>query len=140
MAGNKRIYRDIEISFNASLHALAEAIVHAFDFSMDHAFGFYATDKPRKYYEATVKYELFADMEETIDKRAKSVKRSKVSEAFTHEGQKMIFLFDYGDNWLFELEMRSYGAQEPRAKYPRVLVSRGTAPSQYGDFDEEEEG
>lgn len=106
---------------------------------MDHAFGFYATDKPSGYYDAPVKYELFTDMGEATNRRAKGVKRSKISGAFTGEGQKMIFLFDYGDEWLFELEVRSFGIKEPRAKYPRVLASKGNAPPQYRDWDEEDE-
>lgn len=36
-----KVYRDIEIAASATLYKLAEAIVSAFDFDFDHAFGFY---------------------------------------------------------------------------------------------------
>ena len=36
-----RLYREIEIDSGRSLYDLAEAIVRAFDFDLDHAFGFY---------------------------------------------------------------------------------------------------
>jgi len=37
-----RLYREIEIDSGESLYDLAEAIVLAFDFDLDHAFGFTA--------------------------------------------------------------------------------------------------
>lgn len=43
----------------------------------------------------------------------------------------MAFLFDYGDDWLFELEVREFGGKATGARYPRVLASRGEAPEQY---------
>ena len=36
------IYREIEIESRKTLHDLAKAIVHAFGFDFDHAFGFYS--------------------------------------------------------------------------------------------------
>src|SRR6185503_15893162 len=38
-----KLYRDVEIDGAASLAALAEAIVVAFEFDFDHAYGFYST-------------------------------------------------------------------------------------------------
>ncbi len=37
-----KLYRDIEIDSGKSLYDLAEGIVGAFDFDLDHAFGFYS--------------------------------------------------------------------------------------------------
>ena len=37
-----RVYREIEIESTKSLYDLAAAIVQAFDFDFDHAFGFYS--------------------------------------------------------------------------------------------------
>ena len=37
-----RLYREIEIDSGKSLYDLAEAIVRAFDFDLDHAFGFFS--------------------------------------------------------------------------------------------------
>ena len=36
-----RLYREIEVDSGRSLHDLAEAIVRAFDFDLDQAFGFH---------------------------------------------------------------------------------------------------
>src|SRR5260370_21106141 len=60
--GKAAIYRDIEIEGSKSLHQLAEAIVSAFGFDFDHAFGFYSGLKPATMMRASPRYELFADM------------------------------------------------------------------------------
>ena len=57
-------YREIEIPGGRSLYALAEAIVDAFDFDFDHAFGFYSA-LGENYHDSEVSYELFVDMGET---------------------------------------------------------------------------
>ena len=51
---------------------------------------------------------------------ARSVKRTRISEAFPKVGTKMIFLFDYGDDWRF----RVAGNAEP-ASGPALTLSAG---------------
>ncbi len=129
-----KLYRDIEIDSGASLHDLAEAIVRAFDF--DHAFGFYSKLTGR-YAQSPIRYELFADME-AASSDARSVKRTKVAQAFPAVGTKMLFLFDYGDEWHFKVELTGLGERLPKSQYPRILASIGKAPPQYPDMDEDE--
>jgi hypothetical protein len=130
-----KLYRDIEIDSGKSLDDLAEGIVGAFDFDLDHAFGFYSK-LTGHYYDSPIKYELFADLEGG-ESDAKSVKRTKVAQAFPDVGSKMLFLFDYGDQWQFKVEVIGLGEKVPKARYPRVIKSMGTAPPQYPDPDEE---
>ena len=56
-----RLYRDLELPSGASLEDLAAAIVGAFGFDFDHAFGFYGSLGYR-YHDAEERYELFADL------------------------------------------------------------------------------
>jgi len=130
-----KLYRDIEIDSEKSLYDLAEGIVQAFDFDLDHAFGFYSK-LTGHYHDSPVKYELFADLEGG-ESDAGSVKRTKVAQAFPDVGSKMLFLFDYGDEWLFKVEMVGMGVKVPKARYPKVIKSVGTAPPQYPDLDGE---
>lgn len=58
---DKKIYRVIEIQGSKSLYNLASAIVKAFDFNFDHAFGFY--NNLKNHYDSDEIYELFIDME-----------------------------------------------------------------------------
>ncbi len=60
-----------------------------------------------------------------------------MAQAFTEVGQAMIFLFDYGDEWLFRVELTALGQKEAKARYPRVLTKTGPSPVQYPDPDGE---
>ncbi len=102
-----KLYRDVEIDSTASLAALAEAVVGAFEFDFDHAYGFYSKLTGR-YHDSPEKYELFADMEDA-DSDAGSVQRTAVAKAFAKPGKKMLFLFDYGDDWRFTVELAKLG-------------------------------
>lgn len=122
--------REIEIPASKSLYHFAEAIVGAFGFDFDHAFGFYS-DLSDYVYHSEVKYELFADMGDA-DPESRSVKKTKIAEAFAAPDAKMTFLFDYGDEWLFEVARIGAGKTEPGKTYPLVVKSVGKAPKQYG--------
>jgi Plasmid pRiA4b ORF-3-like protein len=128
-----RVYRDLEISSGENLYDLAEAIVRLFGFDFDHAFGFYSKLTGR-IFNSPVKYELFADMGES---EARSVKRTRIVDAFPEVGAKMTFLFDYGDNWQFRIEVIGQKRKEPGVRYLRLLKAIGKAPEQYPDPDDE---
>jgi len=129
-----KLYRDIEIDSTRSLSDLAEAIVVSFDFDFDQAFGFYSklTDA---YHQSPEQYELFADMDEGSSD-AKSVQRTKVGQAFAKVGKKMLFVFDYGEEWRFQVELKALGEKAPKTRYPRMVAASGEAPPQYPEEDE----
>lgn len=129
------VYRAFEIAGASSLYALAQAIVSCFDFDFDHAFGFYSKLKGN-IYTSPLRYELFRDMGEGKGE-ARSVKRTSVAEAFPLVGAKMRFVFDYGDNWEFLVELVKRKPKEPKVKLPRLLISAGVAPMQYPDPEDE---
>lgn len=123
-----RIYRDIEIESTRSLYDLAAAIVRAFGFDFDHAFGFFS-NLGGHVFGSAVRYELFADLEGGGE--ARSVKRTTIAQAFPALGVKMQFLFDYGDEWRFQVEVIGFGEKVPKAQYPKILKTVGKAPPQY---------
>jgi hypothetical protein len=49
----------------------------------------------------------------------------------------MRFLFDYGDEWEFLVELVKRKPKEPKVKLPRLLISAGKAPAQYPDPEDE---
>jgi Plasmid pRiA4b ORF-3-like protein len=134
--GSASIYRDIELDPSKSLYVLAEAIVSSFNFDFDHAFGFYTGLTPAKLHKTFPKYELFADMGDA-DPRVLGVKKTRISEAFFEIGHTMLFLFDYGDGWLFQVTLRTIGKKSAKTRYPRVVATRGEAPAQYPHEDDE---
>lgn len=130
---NKKIIREVEVLGNFNLYKLAEAIINAYNFDFDHAFGFFSKIVETRFYDSEKKYELFTDMEdEGIEPTgAESVKKTKIGEVWKNIGDKMLFLFDYGDNWLFVIELVGFGIKDVKTKYPCVTKSVGKAPRQY---------
>jgi hypothetical protein len=128
-----RLYRDIEVSSSSTLADLAEAIVAAFGFDMDHAYGFYSK-LTGKLFDSPRRFELFADMEGS---GSRSVKRTRVISAFQNVGSAMTFLYDYGDEWRFRVEVVETGQTQPGANYPRIVSKLGKAPPQYPDVEDE---
>jgi len=47
-------------------------------------------------------------------------------------GFKLYYLFDYGDNWLFQIKkLRKRIVEDVKIKYPRIVTSIGINPKQY---------
>jgi len=130
-----KLYREIEIESRRSLYDLAESIVGAFAFDFDHAFGFYSRLTGR-HTDLPIKYELFADLDD-CNSDARSVKRTRVAEAFPTIGATLLFLFDYGDGWQLKVELIGLGEKAPRMRYPRLVATVGKAPPQYPNLDDE---
>lgn len=128
--------RKIQIGGEKSLYHFAEVIVQAFEFDFDHCFGFY--DNFKKYHDSKKAYELFPDIgEEPLFPAVKGVKKTKISKVFQSPGEKMLFLFDYGDGWHFSVELKEIKNVEKNGK-PAILENIGKAPEQYPACEEEE--
>jgi hypothetical protein len=137
LPGTPSVYRDIEVDGRKSLYDLAVAIVRSFDFDFDHAFGFYSGKTRPTLMRALPKYELFADMGEPTE-GALGVKRTKIAAAFPRIGHTMTFLFDYGDDWQFKVELRGAGQKAAGRRYPLTLAKHGDAPEQYPALDDDD--
>ena len=129
----KKIQREIEIPADFSLYELASAIVAAYDFNFDHAFGFFRKVTAGWDFKDVEKYELFADMEdqgiEPVD--AGGVKKTKVSQVWKNPKDQMLFLFDYGDDWRWIITLKAFSEKQSGVKYPRVLFAKGESLEQY---------
>lgn len=106
----------------------------AFDFDMDHSFGFY--DNLKNWARSEEGYELFADIGDKMN--FPGVKKAKVSKVFHTPKQKMLLLFDYGDEWRFVVQYLEDGNLRG-TKLPVLLDSKGKAPDQYGGFFDEDD-
>lgn len=135
---DKRIYRDIEVREDILLYDFARTIMDSFEFDFDHLFGF--GNNPDNFYRSTAQYEVkhndtFSSLFE--EEEAGDVKKTVISgvDFFAKEKDKMSFLFDFGDDWEFEIELIGFGEKERKVKYPRVLKVNGKAPQQYPEYD-----
>lgn len=133
----KNIFRKIEVLGDISLYKLAKAITSAYDFDFDHCFGFYSNTKNEYYHDSEKQYELFADLPDVEPTEADSVKKTKIFKVWKNSGDKMMFLFDYGDCWMFIVELIGFGERGDKEKYPKLLEAKGEDLEQYPDYDEE---
>lgn len=131
----EKVLRRIQIAETKSLYNFAKVIVESFGFSFDHCFGFY--DNFQRYHDSKKAYELFLDIGE--ESSAKSVKKTRISTAFKNPGEKMLFLFDYGDGWHFTVELKEIKNAEKWDLKPVILESIGKAPEQYPPCEDEYE-
>ncbi|XEY09394.1 hypothetical protein QO062_09500 [Fervidobacterium pennivorans subsp. carthaginiensis] len=123
----------------------------AFAFRFNHLFGFY--DNTKSWANSKIRYELNVDLERKHNKSRgnirrsstrklfenrpirKGVKNTKVSQVFEKPRQRMLFLFDYGDQWHFIVELKKIVEPEQNIKYPAILETFGEAPEQYPEYE-----
>ena len=128
------IFRIIGIPSGATLYQLAETIINSFDFNFDHCFGFY--DNFKNPYQSKTGFELFADIGE--ESNFAGVKKTIITKAFPTIKTKMLFYFDYGDEWFFPVELIEIREPQSDKKYPLLIEKIGESPEQYPSMEEDE--
>ncbi len=118
------------------LYDLAEFIIQTVGFQFDHAFEF--CDNLENPYCSEERYTLFADMGDDPDYDDPGVRETPVSQVF-RPGRKMLFHFDYGDDWFFLVTCSVVKESDKKRRFRKTLVTSGTPPEQYPDYDEEDE-
>lgn len=123
LAFDKRIYREIEILENQLLDDLHLAIFKAFEFEEMHLYSFFMSNKP---WDQKSEYcSPHAD--------GRSAKKITISSLKLLPKQKFLYIFDYGDDWRFEVEFCGNGDFKEKQKYPKIIKSVGQSPKQYPD-------
>ncbi len=133
----KHIYRVIKTPGYYTMHELAVTILKSFNLDPDHHFGFYDTiDWPvANIAFETPEYGFFVDMmwRTMFSKGRKTIVHDvndfTVSRPFRNIGDYLLLIFDYGDLWIFLVELVK--VQDERLKSPEVIKSVGRSPVQY---------
>jgi hypothetical protein len=116
-------WRRIRCGGETSLEALASTILTAFDFDEDHLYRFSYQNR----YGQRVEIDRSDLVDDTDNAVADAV---RVGELSLTEGQRIEFLFDFGDAWTFEI-VAERPAAGPVPPAPLILESHGEAPAQY---------
>lgn len=125
-----KIVRKIRIAGTKSLYHFAKIITKSFGFFFDHCFAF--QEKLEKGVFKGRVFELFVDIgEEPTSPKSRGVQKVRIEEAFRNPGERMIFLFDYGQSWHFFVELKEIELAEQWDLKPVVLETIGKAPLQY---------
>lgn len=125
-------YRHICISEKATLLMLHRAIQNAFDFDDDHQHAFFLDNHVWSHERA-----YFSVKSDPGDRVTKSCTLQK---AGLKPGDKFKYLFDFGDEWVFQC--RVLRRTEESVDIPYILKSVGESPEQYPDpedfYDEDD--
>ena len=127
----------VRLPGSAMLYDLAEALIDAVGFDLDHAFGFHSDLENPYAREMERSYTLFADHGEPSLKGDTGVANTRVDHVFD-EDDLMLFHFDYGDDWRFLIECISIDDTKSRKRNAEVLKITGKFPEQYPDLEEDD--
>ncbi|MCB1226615.1 MAG: hypothetical protein KDK99_12445 [Verrucomicrobiales bacterium] len=124
---------EIALGGEWSLYNLAEFILKTVGFRCDHSFEF--CDNLKNPFRSKERYSLFADMGEEDDPNDLGVHNTPVSTVF-HPRTKMLFMFDYGDDWRFLITCTAVKESPAKRRFKKVLSTTGTPPEQYPEPEE----
>jgi len=123
--GSGGIWRRLAVPPEASLDELAGAIISAFNFDDDHLYDFRYRDqrgRQRVYNHPGTDEGPFTT-------------EIKVGETEAAANDPMLFTYDYGDNWQFEVRLEQIEPKPCRQEKVTVVASAGKAPAQYPSCD-----
>lgn len=116
------VWRKVKVSYQHTLEDLHLVIQEAFAFDDDHLYSFFldAKDYSKNCYHCPM-----SDGGPFVDEVT-------IGELGLYVGQRMVYLFDYGASWEFDLQLEKILTDELPPKSPEIIAVRGEAPQQYG--------
>lgn len=122
-----RSWRRIAIPAKRQLSWLAGTILDAFDFDDDHLYEFIYKDRfgrTCKVGHPFIESPPFAD-------------QVRIGDLPLEPGASMTYLYDFGDNWEFHVQLEAIEPPDSKIKKAKILEIHGDAPQQYWSEDDE---
>jgi len=116
----------IELDDSSTTEDLHYIIQQAVEFDDDHLYEFFLANSNRSHNRDTVS--TYEDADTII-----------LANIFPlAKGKKFFYLFDYGDNWVFQISRSRKAPFVPVSgtRYPRLVSETGEIPEQYPDWEE----
>lgn len=118
----KNLWRRIEVSADDTLLDLHNSIQKAYNFDDDHLYSFFMDGK-------LWSRERFSSPH---DDQGVCVDEVHIGELGLFVGQNILYLFDYGDMWLFRVELEEIRTEGAKPRKPKIIEKKGKSPEQYG--------
>lgn len=125
---NRSVWRRIKLSSAHTLQHLHKAIQNAFDFDEDHLYAFFMDGKPWS-------QNAYWDK---LDGQKPSADRAVIGKLGLAKGQRFLYLFDFGDEWRFNVKLEEIQDSKTPPKKATVIEKKGEAPEQYPDWEEDD--
>lgn len=119
---SKTLWRKINLSYKHTLGDLHNAIQKAFNFDNDHLYAFYIGGNRRT---GQPIYCEYAEHEGEI------AENKTIESLELYKGERFLYLFDFGDQWEFNVEFVEYDKEAPVLLKPMIIESKGKSPEQY---------
>lgn len=117
-------WRRIAISAYDTLDDLALAIIDAFDFDRDHLYQFEFRDRDGRMLQVGC-----------TDEDEVRTDEMQIGYLPLSEGQYMPFLYDFGADWRFNVQLECVNPLEEENPQPKVVAKKGKAPEEYPEWD-----
>lgn len=124
---NRRTWRRIKISASNTLQHLHEAIQDAFKFYDDHLYAFFMDGKP---WSRNAYWSRGEDQPPYADKAV-------IGRLGFVRGQRFLYLFDFGDEWKFDVRVEEILDSDLPPARPLVIGNKGESPEQYPDYEDD---
>ena len=120
----RSVWQLIEIAADQTLDDLHYAILSAVDFDSDHLYSFYMSGRA---WDSSTEYASpYAD--------GPNADGVRIGDLQLRMKQKFLYLFDYGDEHRFDVQLVGINPEAAKGQYPRIVESHGKAPQQYGGW------
>jgi hypothetical protein len=126
---DKKTWRTIAISSNDVLDDLHDAIQKAFKFDNDHLYEFSFRNR----------FGITQRVSHPMCEEEFSTDEFEIKNLPLRIGEKMEYVFDFGDHWQFTIELEKIEPPNPKFKKAKILESHGKAPEQYPDWEDDDE-
>lgn len=128
LACNHEWERVIEIPETYSLYDLHSYIQKIAEFDNDHLYIFFAGRSHKN------KKVLYSDGPANPYDPG-NYSNVSLNEVYPINGLKLYYIFDFGDNWIFEIrKSRKKKMSQENVQYPRIIERTGNNPDQYRDW------
>ena len=120
------VWRRFQLSSRHTLHDLHKVILKAYEFDDDHLYAFFMEGTPWK----GAAYWSPHNDEGPFTNKIKLGSLDLVTK------QKFLYLFDFGDEWRFLVQIEKIIKDGTGVLKPTILETCGESPEQYSDADE----
>jgi hypothetical protein len=124
-----RIWRRIAVAADMTLDDLATSILNAYEFDFDHLYEF---TYPSRFGWTMHAHHPYLE-------GGPYATEVLIGDLPLKPGGSMTYLYDFGDNWQFDVTLERIDPPDPQLTEPALLEEHGQAPEQYPSWDDEYE-
>ncbi|MFT8341654.1 MAG: plasmid pRiA4b ORF-3 family protein [Clostridium beijerinckii] len=117
---SKTVWRKINLAYKHTFGDLHNAIQEAFEFDNDHLYAFFIGGNRRKGI-----YCKYAEYEGPV------AETTTIASLNLYKGERLLYLFDFGDEWKFNVELAEINEEASVPLKPMIIESKGKSPHQY---------